>query len=297
MSTTNTGLPASNESESFGRMPHDELLRYGRSLGLELTDDLNSDELVERVRRRRELLESLEREGLLEVIRWSRRAVRENAAKEELAREISTVDKTNYESLSRRALVTLARLREIEPSETDTADQIIDKLRKRESFWQRFHRGRRRVVGSLLSRIIDGDSSKTPQEYQYLPEEVGPVKPDDKPAGLEPTRGSLRRQIEDLGVVGGLAQRLRGAADDYIKVKLDEIEARIDQKLNEIDQRLAEWRDREVANRLRILRITLAFTVVVAVLSLVYNYTKQKVETRSDTPAAVEKVDDPSAGQ
>ena len=88
--------------------------------------------------------------------------------------------------------------------------------------------------------------------------------------------GILRWSIEDHGVVGGIASRLRGAADDYIKIKLDEIELRIDGKLNQIDQRLAEWRDREVANRLKILRITLVFTVLVAILSLGYNYIKRQ---------------------
>ncbi len=79
--------------------------------------------------------------------------------------------------------------------------------------------------------------------------------------------------------------------------KLDEIELRIDQKLNEIDQRLAEWRDREVANRLRILKITLGFTVVVAVLSLLYNYAKREVDSRhASPPAAVEKVQNSRTG-
>lgn len=276
--------------DSISRLPHDELLKYGRSLGLELTDDQSSDEVADRVRLRLELLESLDREALMDVIRWSRRPVRKEAGKEELAREISRIQKTNYDSLSTRGLITLARLREIKVLESDSSDQLIDKLRKREGFWERINRGRRRVVGSVLSRIFEGEPDSQNEAYQYLPEEIGKSTGAEKQGAAEFAKGSLRKQIEDLGVVGGLAQRLRGAADDYIRIKLDEIELRIDQKLNEIDQRLAEWRDREVANRLRILKITLGFTVVVAVLSLLYNYAKREVDSRhANPPAAVEK--------
>ncbi len=275
-----------NEAVSWEKLPHDELLRYGRGLGLDLPDTLTSDELIARVSRRRMLLVELDREALLDVIRWSRRPMRENAGKELLACEIARIDKSTYDGLSKRGLVTLARLRDIDVLESDTADQIIDKLRSRESFWQRFHRTRRRVVGSWLAKMIDGGESAESADVESLPPD-SIDKPSAEPS--EAARASLRRQIEDLGVVGGIAQRLRGAADDYIKVKLDEIEARIDLKLNEIDQRLAEWRDREIANRLKILRLTLGFTVVVAVLSLGYNFIKKHVEGAHEaTPSAVQ---------
>ena len=50
------------------------------------------------------------------------------------------------------------------------------------------------------------------------------------------------------------------------------MEARIDRKLDEIDRRLAEWRDKEIANRIRILKITLWASVIVAIVSLLYSY-------------------------
>ena len=79
------------------------------------------------------------------------------------------------------------------------------------------------------------------------------------------------------------AERLRGAADSYIAAKLDEIEARVDAKLDHVETRidakivelhrqLREMRDRELRHRLRLLKITLIFTVVVAVSSLVYKW-------------------------
>jgi hypothetical protein len=75
-------------------------------------------------------------------------------------------------------------------------------------------------------------------------------------------------------LIGGLAGRIKREADVYLNQKLDEIEARIDRKLDEIDRRLAEWRDREIANRIRILKITLWASVIVAAVSLVYSYVK-----------------------
>ena len=50
-----------------------------------------------------------------------------------------------------------------------------------------------------------------------------------------------------------------------------------------IDRRLAEWRDKEIANRLRILKITLWASVIVASLSLIYSYVKVNFY---DKPAA-----------
>ena len=90
-----------------------------------------------------------------------------------------------------------------------------------------------------------------------------------------PNGGSIKEHIEERGLVGGLAGKLRGAADDYVAVKLDEIEQRIDRKLDQIDRRLAEWRDREIANRLRIIKITLAASVIVALISVLYAWLKK----------------------
>ena len=42
-----------------------------------------------------------------------------------------------------------------------------------------------------------------------------------------------------------------------------------------IDRRLAEWRDKEIANRIRILKITLWASVIVGAFSLIYSYVKE----------------------
>ena len=84
----------------------------------------------------------------------------------------------------------------------------------------------------------------------------------------------MKQEIEEAGLIGGITNRLKKTADSYVNQKLDEIEARIDRKLDEIDRRLAEWRDKEIANRIRILKITLWASVIVGVFSLMYSYVK-----------------------
>ena len=103
-------------------------------------------------------------------------------------------------------------------------------------------------------------------QYQFLPS--------DGSGGAASTPGSLQQEIEDAGLIGGITSRLKKTADSYVNQKLDEIEARIDRKLDEIDRRLGEWRDKEIANRIRILKITLWASVIVGAFSLIYTYVK-----------------------
>ena len=84
-------------------------------------------------------------------------------------------------------------------------------------------------------------------------------------------RGSCGDTHQDAllaGLFGGIASRVKKTADSYVNQKLDEIEARIDRKLDEIDRRLGEWRDKEIANRIRIMKITLWASVIVGAFSL-----------------------------
>jgi hypothetical protein len=254
-----------HSAATLSELPPDELLRYGRALGLALEEGIPSPELVRLIRKRQELLIELDREALLDIIVWSRRPVRQSAGKEEMAREVSRIQRIDYKNLSHGGLAALARLRGVPIGKSDTTEQIVASLKSHDGFWKRLTGKRRAWVGSMLTRLIEGKSEE-PSDYRFLPE--------DGASAVELSRRTLKSHVQEHGIVGGIAERLRGAADDYIRVKLDEIEARIDEKLDQIDERLAEWRDREVANRLRILRITLIFTVLVAILSLGYNWIK-----------------------
>jgi hypothetical protein len=115
------------------------------------------------------------------------------------------------------------------------------------------------------------------------------LEPPELPPGPAKGTGSVGeggRQEEvgrRIGMLHTVTQQLRGAADQYLAAKLDEIEARVDRKLEEIRRQiddkivelhdqLADMRDKELRHRLRLLKITLIFTVLVALLSLGYHW-------------------------
>jgi len=263
MSRGNNERPA-----SLSELPPDELLRYGRELGLELTEDTPPGEMVRRIRERQELLLELDRDALFDIVIWARRPVRKSASKEELARQIATIQRLEFAGLSHRGLVALARLRGLAVTDEDADEAIIRRLKRAAGVWNRLRYKHRAMVGGLLSKVLGEPSDPAQEEYRFLPE-------------LNAAKPSLQEHIAEQGVVGGIASKLKGVADDYVREKLDEIEARIDRKLDEIDRRLAEWRDREIANRLRIIKITLAASILVALLSLGYSYVRQKMERQA----------------
>lgn len=243
-------------SVSLSELPRDELLSYGRGLGLALEDDTPQGELLRRIREHQELLVELDREAMLDVVIWARHPVRRSAGKEELAKHIAEIKRGDFVGLSPRGLLALARLRGLEVTDKMKPEAVTAALKKSEGLRAKLRRKRRTLAGSFIAKLIHEAPGERSDEYQFLPEESGP---------------SLKTHIEEEGMVGGIARKLRGVADDYVHEKLDEIEARIDQKLDEIDKRLGEWRDREVSNRLKILKITLIVSILVALLGLGYD--------------------------
>ncbi|NLX13583.1 MAG: hypothetical protein GXY44_08020 [Phycisphaerales bacterium] len=246
------------QSIALSELPVDELIRYGCDLGLGLDARMGRGEMLRLVRQRQELLLEIDREALLDIVVWARRPVRQSASKEQLVKEIATIGKMDFEKLSDRGLNAYARLRDVPLYTGEPRPDIEARIRVYEPIVDRLRRKRRRVVGALIGKVVSGPKHPKDEEYRFLPEADGGP--------------SLREDISDEGVVGGIARRLKGAADDYLRTKMDEIEARIDRKLDEIDLRLAEWRDREIANRLKMIKITLVASILVALLSLGYNY-------------------------
>lgn len=261
----------SNPSEqTLADLSSDALAQYAAELGLDVPKRCPKADLLRMIRQRRELLIELDRQALLDIVVWARIPVRKSASKESLAKLIATIETTRYEGLSHRGLIALAKLRGL-PVSGDERDEIIRKrLRRSAGILGGLRAKRRELLNWAVEKVIP-DEQDEPGEYQFLPE--------DTEEGNVPARSLGQPQ----GVVGSIAGRLRNVADDYIAEKLDEIERRIDEKLDEIDARLNEWRDREVANRLRIIKITLVASVVVALLSLGYKYVSTRVTP--DSPA------------
>jgi hypothetical protein len=280
-------------------LPKDELDTLAEELGLEPRRFKTPQELVAAIHGRRQLIASLDRDAMLDVVRWGRRPVPITATHEALAHEILRIRSMRFDGLSERGLLALARLRGLDVAAGEPIPSIVKRLKKQEGLFARFNRKRRAVLGSIVSNMI-GEEDKS-AEYQFLPPAEAPRSAATSatpppPAAAAPARDrSIKEEIEESGLFGGIASRVKKTADHYINQKLDEIESRIDRKLDEIDRRLAEWRDKEIANRLRILKITLWASVIVASCSLVYSYIKvnfwDKSAATTNNPPAINKVD------
>jgi hypothetical protein len=261
-------------------LPKDELEALAEEYGLDPTRYKTRQHLVAAIHERRQLIASTDREAMLDVVRWGRRPVGSNASREQLALEIARIRSMRFAGLSQRGLVVLARLRGIEVEGNEPVPFLVRRLKKQEGFFSRLNRKRRAMLGSIVSSMLGEDESDA--DYQFLPPQPGApqspgqpgstvVAPTPVPLSRDP---SIKDEIEESGLFGGLASRVKKGADSYINQKLDEIESRIDRKLDEIDRRLAEWRDKEIANRIRILKITLWASVIVGLASLIYAYIK-----------------------
>jgi hypothetical protein len=277
-------------SRQLADLPKDELEALAEEFGLEPKKYKSPQELVAAIHDRRQLIAALDREAMLDVIRWGRRPVPINASREQIAFEILKIRSMRFEGLSERGLAVLARLRGVELGQGDTVPAMVKKIKKTEGFFARINRKRRALLGSIVAKMVGEEGSSS--EYQFLPpQDNGPAAPgavaSTSTAGAAPgapRERSIKEEIEESGLFGGIAARVKKTADSYINQKLDEIEARIDRKLDEIDRRLAEWRDKEIANRIRILKITLWASVIVAALSLVYSYIRVYFTPASGPP-------------
>lgn len=253
------------EPTSLGGLPRDELEALATEFGLEPARFKTPLHLSAALHQRRQLIGGFDRDAMLDAVRWGRRPVPVNASKEQLAREIAQIKTMRFDGLSQRGLVVLAGLRGVSVEPADDVPAIMSKLKKQEGFFAKLGRKRRRLLGSIVSNILGDDQSD--DEYRFLP-----AQPGSDPSATAARPGGMKQEIEDAGLLGGLAGRIKRSADGYVNQKLDEIETRIDRKLDEIDRRLAEWRDKEIANRIRILKITLWATVIVGAASILYSY-------------------------
>ncbi len=247
-------------------MPRDELGNLAEGLGLDSTQFKTQQLLVAAVHERRQLIAGLDRQAMLDVVRWGRRPVTINAGKEQIAQEIARIRSMKFAGLTHRGLVALARLRGVEASDGDPAPLLVRRLKKQEGFFSRLNRRRRAVLGGMVATIVGENVSKS--DYQFIPEAGNEAEA----GGAASKPASIKEEIEESGLFGGISNRIKKSADVYLNQKLDEIENRIDRKLDEIDRRLAEWRDKEIANRIKILKITLWASVIVGIVSLIYAY-------------------------
>jgi alkylhydroperoxidase family enzyme len=273
--TTTAITTTTTPSRQMSEMPREELDHLAEEFGLDPTSYPHRQHLVAAIHDRRQMIAAMDREAMLDVVRWGRRPITVNASKEQVAQEIVRITSMRFAGLSQRGLVVLARLRGIEARDDDPVPVLVKRLKKKEGLFAKINRKRRAVLGGIVARIVGEDGA--PSDYQFVPEgnSAPAAQATVSPAAAatpSSRSASIKQDIEESGLLGGITNRLKKSADSYVNQKLDEIEARIDRKLDEIDRRLAEWRDKEIANRIRILKITLWASVIVAVCSLMYTY-------------------------
>jgi hypothetical protein len=255
-------------SRQLSELPKDELEHLAEEFGIDASVFPSRQHLVAAIHDRRQAIANMDREAMLDVVKWGRRPVGVNATKEQIAQEIARCRSMKFAGLSHRGLLVLARMRGVMVEPDEPVPSIVRRLTRQEGLFSRLNRKRRAVIGSLISKAIGEEEAG--KEYQFVP----PAPGTPPPAAGGRSASSIRDEIEEAGLLGGITGRIKRSADTYLNQKLDEIEARIDRKLDEIDRRLAEWRDKEIANRIRILKITLWASVIVAGISLIYSYIK-----------------------
>lgn len=259
-------------TKQLTELPQEDLQELADELGLDRSRYHSRHELILAIHQRRQVIARMDRQAMLEVIQWGRRTVPTNATLLQIANEITRIHSMRFSGLSERGLVILAVLRNVKLNGTESVPELVKKLKKQEGLFAKLNRKRRAMMGSIVSNMIGEEQSAEPQE-PAAPKSSNGTKSSSAMATTSDS-GTIRDEIEDAGLFGGIAGRIKKTADQYLNQKLDEIEARIDRKLDEIDRRLAEWRDKEIANRIRILKITLWASVIVAALALVYSYIK-----------------------
>lgn len=283
--TPSTHLPAviapqatRGPSQQLGELPLDELQTIAEEFGLNSREYKEKADLVSAVHERRQLIASLDKAALIDVLHWAGRQPMAGASAEQLAIEVVQIRSMRFLGLSERGLRVLALLRGCEISGDESRDELVDALKSQEGFFAKMRRKTRGWLGKRVEKMM-GD------ETTALPESAAPAQP--RPTAADPNKPrpqALKEEIEESGLFSGIANRVKRQADSYVNQKLDEIEARIDRKLDEIDRRLAEWRDKEIANRIRILKITLWASVIVAIVSLIYSYITVEVKQWPSRP-------------
>jgi hypothetical protein len=267
-------VQAQAPSRQLSDFPRDELEALADEFGLDPTRFKTGPQLVAAIHQRRQLIAEMDRDAMLDVVRWGRRPVTATATKENLAQEIARIRSMKFSGLSHRGLVVLAQLRGAAVQGDEEIPLLVRKLRQQEGIFSRVGRKWRGLLGSGVAKMIGETESE--RDYKYLPGPQSSPTADSAAAASSSSTSSssIKDEIEEAGLLSGLSNRIKKTADSYLNQKLDEIEMRIDRKLEEIDRRLAEWRDKEIANRIRIMKITLWASVIVAFISLVYAYVK-----------------------
>src|SRR5439155_23740602 len=162
VATTATSAPARQLSE----LPRAELEHLAEEFGLDPSRYRTPQPLVAAIHQRRQVIADMDRDAMLDVIKWGRRPVTINATKEQIAQEIARIRSMRFHGLSQRGLVILAQMRGIDAVGTEPIPHLVRKLKRQEGLFARLNRKRRSMLGAIVSNLIGEDDSG---DYQFLP--------------------------------------------------------------------------------------------------------------------------------
>src|SRR5439155_7144962 len=143
----------------LSELPKDELEHLAEEFGLDPRDFRTRQHLVTALHERRQAIAAMDREAMLDVIKWGRRPVTYNANKEQIAQEITRIRSMKFAGLSHRGLVVLARMRGLQATSDDPIPVLIKRLKKQEGWFSKINRKRRAMLGSIVSSMIGDDAT------------------------------------------------------------------------------------------------------------------------------------------
>ena len=193
MSTTQSHPPdtPSESGRQLQELHKDQLEKLADELGVEAARYPTRQHLIAAIHQRQQLIAVLDRDAMLDCIRWGRRIVPSNASNEQLAREVLQIKSMRFDGVSQQGLYVLARLRGATVKETDDVPTLIRKLKKLEGFFSKLGRKHRRFLGSLVSGLI----GETEVESEFHPT----VDEKQDAPSSQPRSVSIKEEIEEAG--------------------------------------------------------------------------------------------------
>src|SRR4051794_31292987 len=163
---TSTITASSAPARQLPDLPKDELEHFAEEFGLDPGDYRTRQALVAAIHERRQAIGAMDRDAMLDVVRWGRRPVAVNSPKEELAKEIARIRLMRFNGLSQRGLIVLAKMRGARVAGDEPVPILVRKLKKQEGFFTRINRKRRAWLGNMVANML-GEEPKS--DYQFLP--------------------------------------------------------------------------------------------------------------------------------
>src|SRR5690349_12940824 len=116
---------AATPARQMSEMPREELEHLAEEFGVDATRFALRQDLVAAIHDRRQMIAAMDREAMLDVVRWGRRPVTATAGREQVAQEIVRITSMRFAGLSQRGLVVLARLRGLEARDDDPVPALV----------------------------------------------------------------------------------------------------------------------------------------------------------------------------